>query len=662
MAAAAYRSGSLLKDERTGTLHRYDKRTGIAETFILTPNGSPQQFFSRADLWNGAEASEVRKNARVAREVVLALPHELTDTDRIALAKDMASYLVHRYQVAVDVAIHAPVVREGHDPRNHHAHLLFTTRALTSEGFGAKTRILDDKQAGPQEVELLREVWETLANDALARAGFSDVKIDRRTLEGQGIDNIPQTHIGHRAKALQEAVKEDEDTEEGGSKGDGGKEGRTEDNSGNLEEEEDRDGKSSSGGMTPSRLETKENKDASEIQNREIPYKTMDKGRRRYEFVEEIQQLNERRAAFASDVPIKDQIKHIETLMEKLDHRVQHLETLKERSSLGHQILNTLSDVIKLSKDLVFGREKHRETIVLSETEKNIRAERQREHYGRGYRTGLHEQIKIMRSNLDWLDHLKVSYTAYNNLVEQLEGEVQYAKTGIMDVAKEKTLEDLKSAFQIATSKIIIPKSVSELSIKAFMKKAILPEYRHPDTETITSWSTASLRDDVAPERNSALLRPLFSFLESFKGQAISPIWTPSHSPNGIKQTIEEVINQQGEVEEAPIPQKIIQSEELDSETTQSISDRNGGAISALEENLLLQNDIDTDPIPHEHHQDVPEILYDPIHPVDINLDNDQNRQDTEEQEILRQDQWENIENHSNPQDQIQQDNPEPEI
>ncbi|MBK7361502.1 MAG: MobA/MobL family protein [Micavibrio sp.] len=207
VAAAAYRAGALLRDERTGRIHRYGKRHGVMGAFILAPKSAPQKFQDRAVLWNAAEASETRKNSRVAREVILALPHELTDTERKALASDMALYLVERYRVAVDVAVHSPVAGDGHDPRNHHAHLLFTTREITSEGFGAKTRILDDKQAGPQEVELLREVWETLANDALARAGFSGVKIDRRTLEGQGIDRIPQTHIGPEAKASEETER-----------------------------------------------------------------------------------------------------------------------------------------------------------------------------------------------------------------------------------------------------------------------------------------------------------------------------------------------------------------------------------------------------------------------------------------------------------------------
>lgn len=63
----------------------------------------------------------------------------------------------------MDVAIHSPVTGDGHNPRNHHTHLLFTTREVANDGLGAKTRILDDKTTGPQEIKIIREVWETLA-------------------------------------------------------------------------------------------------------------------------------------------------------------------------------------------------------------------------------------------------------------------------------------------------------------------------------------------------------------------------------------------------------------------------------------------------------------------------------------------------------------------
>ena len=87
VAAAAYRAGALLKDERSGRIHRYEKRTGVADTFILAPNIAPQNILTRAYLWNAAETKETRKNSRVAREVILALPHELSDVQRAELSK-----------------------------------------------------------------------------------------------------------------------------------------------------------------------------------------------------------------------------------------------------------------------------------------------------------------------------------------------------------------------------------------------------------------------------------------------------------------------------------------------------------------------------------------------------------------------------------------------
>ena len=64
----------------------------------------------------------------------------------------VAQKLVERYGVAADVAIHAPH-REG-DQRNHHAHILTTTRVLSAEGLTDKTRAT----TSPSCAELLPDV------------------------------------------------------------------------------------------------------------------------------------------------------------------------------------------------------------------------------------------------------------------------------------------------------------------------------------------------------------------------------------------------------------------------------------------------------------------------------------------------------------------------
>ena len=205
MAAAAYRAGALLIDERSGQTHHYLNRKGVVDAFILLPESAPEFLNDRSSLWNAAEQADNRKNSRTARELVLALPHELPSETRRELTADMAGWLTERYGVAVDSAIHEPIASNGDDHRNHHAHMLFTTREITSDGLGKKTLILDNLQSGPKETEVIREVWETLLNDALTKAGFDDALVDRRTLEEQGIDRTPQIHIGKKSKAAQEA-------------------------------------------------------------------------------------------------------------------------------------------------------------------------------------------------------------------------------------------------------------------------------------------------------------------------------------------------------------------------------------------------------------------------------------------------------------------------
>ncbi|WP_024894644.1 MobA/MobL family protein, partial [Acidithiobacillus thiooxidans] len=109
VAAAAYRSGTELVDARTGLIHDYTRKGGVVWTEILTPDGSAVE---RNQLWNAAELAEKRKDARTAREWIVALPSELSAEQRTALARDFAQALVVRYGVAVDFAIHAPD-REG---------------------------------------------------------------------------------------------------------------------------------------------------------------------------------------------------------------------------------------------------------------------------------------------------------------------------------------------------------------------------------------------------------------------------------------------------------------------------------------------------------------------------------------------------------------------
>jgi ATP-dependent exoDNAse (exonuclease V) alpha subunit len=197
-AAAAYRSALKIRDQRTGEVHDYSRKGGVLHRELVVPAGAPEWARQRERLWNAAEAAETRKNSTVAREFEIALPSELKAQERARLAVDFAQAIAAKHRCAVDVSIHRP--GRGGDTRNHHAHLLCTTRRLTPEGFRDKTRELDDAKTG--EVIFWRERWAALTNERLKERGVQ-ARIDHRTLEAQGIERTPTAHKGPLLTALE---------------------------------------------------------------------------------------------------------------------------------------------------------------------------------------------------------------------------------------------------------------------------------------------------------------------------------------------------------------------------------------------------------------------------------------------------------------------------
>lgn len=206
VSAAAYRAGERIKDERNGRTYDHSDRLDVLHKEIIVPSEYADDDLAwaknRESLWNSAEQAEARKNARVAREYLVALPVELSAQDRLGLVRGFSQELSDRYRFAVDVAVHAARNFPGSDPRNFHAHLLATTREVTSQGLGAKTTLewndANRREAGlaPAIDELLhvRERWAVVTNEALHAADI-DARIDHRTLAMQGIDREPRPYI-----------------------------------------------------------------------------------------------------------------------------------------------------------------------------------------------------------------------------------------------------------------------------------------------------------------------------------------------------------------------------------------------------------------------------------------------------------------------------------
>lgn len=201
-AAAAYAAGIRIIDERLGVTHNYTRRRGVIAVGLVGWHRSI------ADLWNAAERAEKHPRGITGRTCVLGLPHQLDAGAHRAIVEQLSAAVRERWGVAVTWAVHAPD-RHG-DQRNHHAHLVWTSRAVTDDGvFGSKTRNLDVSSASREEIKWLRKTAAQLSNDQLERAGLS-VRVDPRSLaeraeagELTAAEAIPQIHLGPAASAME---------------------------------------------------------------------------------------------------------------------------------------------------------------------------------------------------------------------------------------------------------------------------------------------------------------------------------------------------------------------------------------------------------------------------------------------------------------------------
>ena len=141
--AAAYRSGEKLRREKTGETADYQNKQGVVYSEVIAPDTAPAWASDRNQLWNKVEAAEKRKDARYAREIVLALPHELTHEQNIVLMQHYVRSNFAPMGIVADLAIHIPNPhkinkKDSADQRNIHAHILLTDRPLTKDGFASK--------------------------------------------------------------------------------------------------------------------------------------------------------------------------------------------------------------------------------------------------------------------------------------------------------------------------------------------------------------------------------------------------------------------------------------------------------------------------------------------------------------------------------------------
>ena len=220
VAAAAYRSGEKLTNEWDGLTHNYTKKGGVVHSEILLPAHAPPAFSDRSTLWNSVELSEKSNNAQLAREVEIALPVELSREEQTRLVREYCSSQFVSKGMIADFNLHDT---GGGNP---HAHILLTMRPLDEKGAwlpkskkeyvldenGEKIRLLSGRYKtrkvdlvdwnNRENAEVWRRAWADLANEYLAQNNRPE-RIDHRSYERQGIDQIPTVHVGVSATQME---------------------------------------------------------------------------------------------------------------------------------------------------------------------------------------------------------------------------------------------------------------------------------------------------------------------------------------------------------------------------------------------------------------------------------------------------------------------------
>jgi len=230
IAAAAYRSASRLNDTEVGAICDYSKKKGVVHSEVSLCENAPAEYADRETLWNAVHKIEKAKDARLWREIEVALPREFNIEKQIETVREYVQGFV-KSGMCADWNIH------DKGDGNPHAHIMLTTRPIKANGQwgekekkdyardenGEKIPIIDEKTGlqkvdsrnckqwkrvyvqandwnNTERVEEWREAWATVCNKRLEEKKT----IDHRSYARQGIDQEPTIHEGFAARAIEE--------------------------------------------------------------------------------------------------------------------------------------------------------------------------------------------------------------------------------------------------------------------------------------------------------------------------------------------------------------------------------------------------------------------------------------------------------------------------
>lgn len=209
---AAYRAGEKLYNEYYGLISDYTRKGGVIYTEILLPPHAPCEYADRQTLWNAVEEVERNKNAQLAYSFDIALQNEFTLEENIQLARQFLLYNFVSRGMIVDFSVHQPDKDSGIP--NPHFHVMCPIRPLNPDGtWGANQRrvyhedgkfdaVATTDWGKPETLEAWREAWSALCNAKFEEKGLT-YRIDHRSYERQGVEQIPTVHEGVAVRQME---------------------------------------------------------------------------------------------------------------------------------------------------------------------------------------------------------------------------------------------------------------------------------------------------------------------------------------------------------------------------------------------------------------------------------------------------------------------------
>src|SRR5699024_12422092 len=112
-----------LKDGETKS---YRKRFVEPESFIMKPDNAPEWTLERERLWNEVEEFENRDNARLSRNILIALPNDMTHEQQRKVTEEYIKNNFVDAGMVADTSIH-------HDDENNPLAIFMLTVSVINE-------------------------------------------------------------------------------------------------------------------------------------------------------------------------------------------------------------------------------------------------------------------------------------------------------------------------------------------------------------------------------------------------------------------------------------------------------------------------------------------------------------------------------------------------